>query len=132
MLGPQSSATVAASLNDCMLLCVPRLPRRTDAKSQTEEFMCGAFDPAAPQDLSTLEENSTTPFPLTYVRQAMAGGSPCVMTGQPRTAELWITCLAGVRQNVLVSVKEIPTCNYRCAAGRFICLRACPFTVFLT
>lgn len=70
-------------------------------------------DPSQPVNETLLEDRSSVAYPIKYVRQTMGGGSPCLITGQPRTAELWFTCLTGVQQNALLSVKEFPTCNYR-------------------
>lgn len=57
-----------------------------------------------------------------YVSHVYSGGANCHLTGQPRTAEVRYTCLRDTHQNMVLSVREFPTCNYVVVvATPFVC-----------
>lgn len=86
-----------------------------------EDFSCGSF--AEQQDLSIRQERSATGMPMTYISHNMTSGAPCVMTGLPRTSEVRYTCMPHAKDNMLVLVKEFPTCNYIfVVATPFLCV----------
>uniref|UniRef100_A0A383VW83 MRH domain-containing protein n=1 Tax=Tetradesmus obliquus TaxID=3088 RepID=A0A383VW83_TETOB len=85
---------------------------RQEAGKKAEDFVCGRFTGDELQSESILEDLSSSGHPLKYVSHKFSGGASCVLTGQPRTAEVRYTCTRGSQDNVVLSVREFPTCNY--------------------
>ncbi|WIA19244.1 hypothetical protein OEZ85_003883 [Tetradesmus obliquus] len=83
-----------------------------EAGKKAEDFVCGRFTGDELQSESILEDLSSSGHPLKYVSHKFSGGASCVLTGQPRTAEVRYTCTRGSQDNVVLSVREFPTCNY--------------------
>jgi hypothetical protein len=63
--------------------------------------------PTAPQ-----EDTSASGRPVKYVVHTFSQGAGCHLTQSPRTAEVRYTCLRDTKENLIVSVREFPTCNY--------------------
>eukprot|EP00198_Chlamydomonas_reinhardtii_P007020 XP_001696356.1 predicted protein [Chlamydomonas reinhardtii] len=85
---------------------------RQDASGRNEDFSCGKYTGDEEQNSSILLDASSTAVPIRYVSHVFSGGAKCTMTGAERTAEVRFTCLPDTTDNVLVSIKEFPTCNY--------------------
>ncbi|KAG2437534.1 hypothetical protein HYH02_011177 [Chlamydomonas schloesseri] len=85
---------------------------RQDASGRNEDFSCGKYTGDEQQNNSILLDASSTAVPIRYVSHLFADGAKCVMTGAARSAEVRFTCLPDTTDNVLVSIKEFPTCNY--------------------
>ncbi|KAF8058885.1 zinc finger CCCH domain-containing protein 67 [Scenedesmus sp. PABB004] len=83
-----------------------------EAGKKAEDFSCGQYAGDAAQSEDVLEDVSSSGHPVKYVRHTFAGGATCVLTGAPRTAEVRYTCARDARENVVLSVREFPTCNY--------------------
>lgn len=85
-----------------------------------EDFLCGKYDQV--QDLSIKQDFSSTGMSMNYISHNMTGGAPCILTNAPRTSEVRFTCMPHARDNLLVMVKEFPTCNYiYVVATPFLC-----------
>ncbi|KAG2429356.1 hypothetical protein HXX76_011122 [Chlamydomonas incerta] len=85
---------------------------RQDASGRNEDFSCGKYMGDEEQNSSILLDASSMAVPIRYVSHLFSDGAKCVMTGAARTAEVRFTCLPDTTDNVLVSIKEFPTCNY--------------------
>ncbi|GBF95116.1 hypothetical protein Rsub_07700 [Raphidocelis subcapitata] len=85
--------------------------RKNGAKRE-EEFSCGAYNGDDAQDPAIREDTSASGQAVRYVVHTYSSGAGCHLTGRPRTAEVRYTCLRGLRDNAVASVREFPTCNY--------------------
>lgn len=97
---------------------------------------CPTPTPHTPQQHTTQEDASASGRPSRYVAHRYGGGAECALTGRPRTAEVRYACPRGYggssgsgsgsggsggsggssavsqRENVVVSVREFPSCHY--------------------
>ncbi|KAJ9504962.1 hypothetical protein QJQ45_021453 [Haematococcus lacustris] len=90
--------------------------------SRSEDFSCGKFTGDEQQDPGIKYDGSTASVPLVYVSHNMTGGAQCLLTGAGRTSEVRFTCLLDAHDNMIISVKEFPTCNYiYTVATPFLC-----------
>ncbi|KAF6253222.1 hypothetical protein COO60DRAFT_1703903 [Scenedesmus sp. NREL 46B-D3] len=85
---------------------------RQEAGKKAEDFSCGRYTGDERQSEVILEDLSSSGHPLKYVSHKFSGGASCVLTGRARTAEVRYTCTRGSQDNVVLSVREFPTCNY--------------------
>eukprot|EP00878_Enallax_costatus_P005298 GHUV01005565.1.p1 GENE.GHUV01005565.1~~GHUV01005565.1.p1 ORF type:complete len:415 (+),score=129.13 GHUV01005565.1:253-1497(+) len=84
---------------------------RQDA-NKNEDFICGKYIGDDQQTEAILEDASSSGHPLKYVSHTYSGGASCVLTGAARTAEVRYTCVRDAKENIVLSVREFPTCNY--------------------
>lgn len=85
---------------------------RQDTAKGKEDFSCGEYSGDDVQTETILEDASSSGYHMKYVSHVFSGGADCLLTGSPRTAEVRYTCARDTKENVVVSVKEFPTCNY--------------------
>ncbi|KAL6765469.1 hypothetical protein V8C86DRAFT_2459875 [Haematococcus lacustris] len=96
--------------------------RQDGQGSRSEDFSCGKFTGDEQQDPGIKYDGSTASVPLVYVSHNMTGGAQCLLTGAGRTSEVRFTCLQDAHDNMIISVKEFPTCNYiYTVATPFLC-----------
>ncbi|GAX79253.1 hypothetical protein CEUSTIGMA_g6693.t1 [Chlamydomonas eustigma] len=76
-----------------------------------EDFSCGQYE-EEDQDWEVRHDVSTTGMPMTYIRHMLKDGAECSLTGAQRSSEVRFTCIPQHSDNVLVLVKEFPTCHY--------------------
>nr|BCL66108.1 hypothetical protein [Volvox africanus] len=85
---------------------------RQDSSGQSEDFSCGTYDVGRHQDESIKEDANSFRQPIRYVSHIFTGGARCELSGQQRSAEVRFTCLPDIHDNVVIAMKEFPTCNY--------------------
>eukprot|EP00879_Flechtneria_rotunda_P022436 GHRR01023686.1.p1 GENE.GHRR01023686.1~~GHRR01023686.1.p1 ORF type:complete len:259 (+),score=88.92 GHRR01023686.1:132-908(+) len=64
------------------------LKLETESSKKSEDFSCGQYTGDDQQDEVIKLDASSSGHPLKYVSHVYAGGASCVLTGQPRTAEV--------------------------------------------
>ncbi|KAF5837447.1 hypothetical protein DUNSADRAFT_4363 [Dunaliella salina] len=86
--------------------------RQDKASKPKERFSLGSWPGEDAQVEDVKVDETIASVPVKYVSHNFTGGDTCLLNGEPRTAEVRFTCMKDVKDSIIFSVNEFPTCNY--------------------
>uniref|UniRef100_A0A7S3VMM3 MRH domain-containing protein n=1 Tax=Dunaliella tertiolecta TaxID=3047 RepID=A0A7S3VMM3_DUNTE len=86
--------------------------RQDKASKPKERFSLGSWPGEDAQVEDIKVDHTIASVPVKYVSHNFTGGDTCLLNGEPRTAEVRFTCMKDVKDSIIFSVNEFPTCNY--------------------